>query len=392
MRHMYRQHRKLSRARICQAVELAVALSHTPACCAFASRRVGWGEDDNGNLVYTPLERENITSFLVDDENQQPGQVHGSQSIRHQREQRLHMFMHNQSAAMTAAKEATAAVFGQGSQERDGWASAPSDAFGEAGSTQRRRGVPQGQIISSQQFRDSRKQQQEKAEIAALSALVQAHKRYRSTVQTLALNSAVEVKLEEADLAELTLPELKAFARARTGKAVTGKKEEVLAKAQAVKRQPVTLAAGEPPEGYAEWLSQQEEGSTCSQGSAEALIGRSVRKEFPGHTDGDGSSWFSGQITKYEDHYFTVEYEDGDSEQLSREEVDGIIEEAAPVPADSRESGPCEQDERDKAHKLLEQAAQADNWSSPTIANGLRARAKVHLKNAERLAERLELN
>ena len=67
--HSYRIHGALSRARIAQAVELAYVLSFTPAVCAYATTRVGWGEDADGMLNYDPLACPHIFSRLVDDES-----------------------------------------------------------------------------------------------------------------------------------------------------------------------------------------------------------------------------------------------------------------------------------------------------------------------------------
>ena len=42
-------------ARLMRLVEMAVAASHTPKIFSYASRRVGWHEDENGKLCYDPM-------------------------------------------------------------------------------------------------------------------------------------------------------------------------------------------------------------------------------------------------------------------------------------------------------------------------------------------------
>ena len=68
VRHGYRVGGKLSKKRIAQQVEQALTLSFTPAVCSGATRRVGWGEDEQGHLTYAPLSDPRIVAQLVDDE------------------------------------------------------------------------------------------------------------------------------------------------------------------------------------------------------------------------------------------------------------------------------------------------------------------------------------
>ena len=50
------------------------------------------------------------------------------------------------------------------------------------------------------------------------------------------------------------------------------------------------------------------------------LVGRAVRKWFD-----DPGGWYSGSVTAYDDGWYVVCYEDGDSEDLDADEVRGIL-------------------------------------------------------------------
>eukprot|EP00966_Prymnesium_polylepis_P236340 5465534-Prymnesium_polylepis.1 len=146
--HSYRVHGALSRARICQAVELSYVLSFTPAICAYATTHVGWGEDEAGLLTYTPLECAHIVSRLVDDESSAAASTSTavvaapptaeSLAVANDAE-RLALFKAGALdgyVGIAAARDATREILGKGTNPNDGWANAedmPEGAIDEAG-------------------------------------------------------------------------------------------------------------------------------------------------------------------------------------------------------------------------------------------------------------------
>ena len=187
IRHSYRIGGKLSKARIAQAVELALALSFTPATCSWASDRVGWGEDADGNLQYDPMSRPWIVSQLVGDvaaplappgvplepttteptptdqpatTTDQPATICATSPISPPINNALAAFRAGAmdgEAGITAGRDAAMAVLGRGAKAGDGWDNEEDMENGvidEEGSRSRRHSLPNGRCVSRREFRD----------------------------------------------------------------------------------------------------------------------------------------------------------------------------------------------------------------------------------------------
>ena len=270
LRHMYRVFGKLSRARICQAVELAIVLAFTPAVCSRATEYVGWGEDSDGKLIYEPLSRPHILAVLDDDESasaaasaasdtpagpvEANSSAHGDADTR-SRSAALAAFRSRPTEALAVAERATIVVLGQGTGANDGWDDDGDGAIPEAGTRKRRRNVQSGQLISSKPFRDARHGTEAEAAAKAAEATERACKKHRMTVELLAANAQAERKLADDKEAPPSATELRAYVRARTGKPPHGKKESLKVQAERLRDSAVVVVAGNPPDGYGEWLA-----------------------------------------------------------------------------------------------------------------------------------------
>eukprot|EP00966_Prymnesium_polylepis_P025538 589214-Prymnesium_polylepis.1 len=178
LRNVYRVFGKLSRARIARAAELAYTLSFTPAICSWATEHVGWGEDEEGRLVYTPLERPHIVTRLYDDES--TAAAPASTFDLDSREGRLaafHAGAFDGEAGIAAGRDAALEVLGRRPGDGDGWSDVdPDEAIAEEGSRARRNALPAGRVMASAGFRASRVTQDRSREAADEAAKAKVYK------------------------------------------------------------------------------------------------------------------------------------------------------------------------------------------------------------------------
>ena len=184
IRHSYRIGGKLSKVRIAQAVELALALSFTPATCSWATTRVGWGEEADGGLVYEPISRPWIVSQLVDDipptdSTIQPQPAADPPSLPvNSSAAALALFRSggmDGEAGIAAGRQAALAILGRGAGAKDGWdneADMEDGVIEEEGSRSRRASLPNGRIVARREFRTSKAAQGTSASDAAAAELI----------------------------------------------------------------------------------------------------------------------------------------------------------------------------------------------------------------------------
>ena len=192
VRSMYRLRGKLSKARVAQTVELAITLAFTPLNCSWATKHVSWDEDSEGKLIYAPLSSARILAELVDDESQEQAEGGASVAILRNASQlgttpspsatALAAFKAGEmdgELGVAAARQAALAVLGRSKLEGDGWDDEEEmeEVIEVEGSRSRRRGLPNGRLVSCQQFRESKAAQGRSASEAAALEEHQAFKK-----------------------------------------------------------------------------------------------------------------------------------------------------------------------------------------------------------------------
>jgi hypothetical protein len=286
--HSYRVHGSLSRARISQCVELSYVLSYTPAVCAYATVRVGWGEDTDGNLTYEPLAYQHIVSKLVDDESASssstttlaPADWAASSSS-----ERLALFKAGAldgHVGIAAAREAMRETLGKGTRPEDGWANEedmPDGTFGEAGSRSRRNRNDQGGIMASAQYRANVAIGGKTTADKEAAARIAVFKGWKTDAAVLELNAAAEGKL--ASNGKLSNEEMIGFIRARTNKPVpqAEKKAQLLeARLATLVGKPVVVKLPMQPDGYGEWLLQEQQAAATKAATKAAAKEATLRE------------------------------------------------------------------------------------------------------------------
>ena len=267
--HSYRIHGALSRARIAQAVELAYVLSFTPAVCAYATTRVGWGEDTDGKLKYDPLACPHIFSRLVDDESfastatavvvpPSAESLHTATAA-----ERLAMFRAGALdgvPGIAAARASAREILGKGERNGDGWDNEedmPDGTIDAAGSRARRNRNDKGSVVASASFRASRDAEGKTAADKAAADRLKLFKARRTDMIALEFNTLAEAKLAAGE--ELSNDEMAGFIRARTNRPVPQKEKNapaLRATLATLRSKPVVIKLSMEPDGYGEWAAE----------------------------------------------------------------------------------------------------------------------------------------
>eukprot|EP00966_Prymnesium_polylepis_P308562 7130532-Prymnesium_polylepis.1 len=274
IRNMYRLRGKLSKARIAQAVQLSITLTFTPATCSWATSHVGWEEDAEGGLVYAPLSRPRMVAECEDDESPAKASsstlvvaaaaADASSSRTPCASAALAAFRAGAmdgEPGILAGKEAALAVLGRTKGEKDGWEDEEDmeEVIEEEGSRQRRNALPNGRIVSSAEFRSTKRSQGQAALDAEAASRLKAFKVRRLNERVLAQNETAEVELASTGTIK-AVKKMEAFIRARTDEPVKEKGPDALrSRVAAVAGKPLAIRLGMEPDGYKEWLAQQEQ-------------------------------------------------------------------------------------------------------------------------------------
>jgi hypothetical protein len=166
-------------------------------------------------------------------------------------------------AGIEAARAATLEVMGKGQGDGDGWSDEDADeAIAEEGARGRRKGIPNGRVVAGAESRAAKAAQVQNRAAVAVDEQVRVYKARRLALRVLATNAAAEGKVGAGDsvaAARLTLAELQAFVRARTGEPVpqTLKRPELEVQTDAVRKKPIVVQVSLEPDGYPEWLAEQ---------------------------------------------------------------------------------------------------------------------------------------
>eukprot|EP00966_Prymnesium_polylepis_P104979 2431799-Prymnesium_polylepis.1 len=242
LRNLYRMRGKFSRATIARAVELAYVLSFTPAVCSWATKHVGWDEDEQGRLTYNPLGLPHIVASLEDDEAPPATAAAAAAAAATalaapgaSREQRLQAFRAGAMdgrVGVEAGRKAALEVLGRSTGDDDGWSDVDEDtAINEEGSRARRNALPSGRIVAGAEFRAGRASQDRSIEAKAEAERLKVFKTRRQNLSILEINSKAEAKLVGGIMvaaSSCTNEELVGFIRARTGEPVKEKGKDAL--------------------------------------------------------------------------------------------------------------------------------------------------------------------
>ena len=291
VRHMYRIRGSLCRPRICRVAELATVLSFTPALCSASSRRVGWSVTESGELFYEPLNRPHIVNQLFHDEPL-PGAA-GADAVTPaatvSNSARMAV-LNSSSGPIEAAKETARQIFGNcnSKNKNDGWSDeedAEEAGIAEAGARKRRKGVPSGRVVASEEFRADKRAQQFSMQAVELKAVESEFKKFRTNVLALGYNAEAEAELakladgQEVADAKLSNDQLIGFIRARTKEPIPSdqkSKPALLGKVTQLRAMKPQLTLGTEPEGYGAWNLKQQaaaaEKQAAKQAAKQALV------------------------------------------------------------------------------------------------------------------------
>ena len=303
-RHTWRLNgKRLTKALVGQVVEQAIALSFTPAICSYSTRRVGWSEDENGCLVYSPLSLPHIVAQLVDDEEkegshaapaQPPAVAHVAVTTDGPRDlmrgtttpaasTALAAFRSGQmdgAPGITAGKEAALAILGRGGREGDGFDHAEDmeeEVIGEEGSRGRRRHTRAGRILGAAEFRESKESTERSAVEADAAEKIKGFKKRRLSERVLNESAEAEDKLAKGVKVSQAL--LQSFVRARTNEPVKEKGTDLEKKVDELRGKPYAVRLGVEPDGYQGWLATQAKDTAEGPGASALAVVQGVIEE-----------------------------------------------------------------------------------------------------------------
>eukprot|EP01050_Picozoa_sp_SAG11_P016882 SAG11_NODE_2360_length_3462_cov_2.125186_1_plen_267_part_10 len=212
VRHAYRNTSGLSHAVVLRCIELGVALSHTPAVCAYTTDRVGWREDESGGLVYDPMRKPHIRAMLVNVDE-------AAANASGERHEYLDRMQTEDPDVLAAAKASMKEVFGDKRKVWSGEAES-GEAELDPSRSRTRRKKNNGCILTLQSWRDTRKDAAAEKAAAELAQKVKLCKEYKRATDALDESTIVEAAIEAHDgcftTAKILLDQLKSFVYVRT--------------------------------------------------------------------------------------------------------------------------------------------------------------------------------
>jgi len=264
-------------------IEISVAASHTPKIFSYASRRVGWYEDENGKLAYNPMatcDKSVLTAYIppaLPNTNeagtsgdspvvqqttlalpQQPGAYRKASEFL-----RKHSSA-GQLAALTVRELFTSVV------------SESEDGSGDEGEGERRRKKgggrkhQKGVIISKAEFRQGKQEIAQKKEDKKHKASSDECKEYDRVQGVLGAWAALTLKFpvlatehtaEQALGALQTVATMKIYLEMKSKEKPKSqlKKEEAMEAVRGVALKEIALREGNVPDGYREWKEKEHE-------------------------------------------------------------------------------------------------------------------------------------
>ena len=250
---------KLSKPRLMRLIEIAVAASHTPKIFSRAARRVGWAEDDAGNLVYKPMDScdKSVLTGWRSEESAAAGAASAAAtaggatattgaaaSARRGTYPGTDAYMGRDDATSRASAQTLREIFRSYVPDSD-------DEDRESGL---RRCEP-GKVTTKADWREAKKAKKAAKEAAAkkkLEATYKEYERVRGVIESAAMLPEVT---DASKLKDLTVQHLVLFIEMRsTKKPISGKnKAFYIELASSVFGQAHRLALGSVPEGFAAW-------------------------------------------------------------------------------------------------------------------------------------------
>jgi hypothetical protein len=247
-------------AEIMRIIEMSVAASHTPAVCTFATTKVGWHEDDDGELSYDPIgtiDASVMKNMIKEEKDAAAAEASaGSSSSSNPYTD----FIDRPGAGAALAAECCSELFWKRAALKN--AEDPSEVDDEEVMSRRGRRCNPGAVITKQSWRDHKQAivtGKKKKEQDKKTKQFEEYKRVCSTVDEYE-------KLTDKAVGDMTVPQLKVFIEVRTTEKVKGQpgKPALLQSATAKKDDEVRLRKPSVPEGYAAWKQQQAQAATAA--------------------------------------------------------------------------------------------------------------------------------
>ena len=252
-------------AEIMRIIEMSVAASHTPAVCTFATTKVGWHEDEDGELSYDPIGTidESVMKLMVKEEKDAAAAEARAGSSSSSSNPYTD-FINRPGAGAALAAECCSELFGKGAALKN--AEDPGEADDEEVMSRKGRRCNPGAVITKQSWRDH------KQAIVADKQKKEENKKTKQFEEYERVCNAVDEyeKFKDKAVGSMTVPQLKLFIEVRTTEKVKGQpgKPALLELATAKKDDEVRLRKPSVPEGYAAWKQQQAQAATAAAAAA----------------------------------------------------------------------------------------------------------------------------
>ena len=240
---------------------MSVAASHTPAVCTFATTKVGWHEDEDGELSYDPIgtiDASVMKNMIKEEKDAAAAEARAGSSSSSSNP--YTDFIDRPGAGAALAAECCSELFGKGAALKN--AEDPGEVDDEEVMSRRGRRCNPGAVITKQSWRDH------KQAIATGKKKKEQDKKTKQFEEYERVCTAVDEyeKLKDKAVGNMTVPQLKVFIEVRTTEKVKGQpgKTALLQLATAKKDDEVRLRKPSVPEGYAAWKQQQAQAATAA--------------------------------------------------------------------------------------------------------------------------------
>ena len=265
-------------AEIMRIIEMSVAASHTPAICSHATTKVGWYEDESGELCYDPIGTidPQAMKLMVKEEKEKEDSMadttasssssSSSSSASSSSSNPYTAFIQSKGGTAELAASCCSELFGKGAALTN--AEDPNEVDDEAVMSRKGRRCNKGAVISKQDWRNHKlgvEENKQKKENNKKTKKFEEYERVCSAVLEYE-------KIKDKDIKDMTAPQLKLFIEMRTTEKYKGPtlKAGILEIATQKKDDEVRLKEPSIPEGYAAWKQQQTAAAAAAAAAATA--------------------------------------------------------------------------------------------------------------------------